>query len=302
MFLVKLVWYLSLLLIYKTEPWFTRFFVDFFVCFDLFCFDRNSNWHLWIAKFKCSDKWMCCALCISACFSCFIRSMLWWKMRRHNSTIKKCFFFVSFLFCKNDENRWWICCHTLAELRGRRYGFCIVEQISGSGGERWQWQMSSAVSASAHCQLSIIPIIVTSLPYQCHWLTNRRYPAMIKSNQHENDVVMWLVNYALNQELNPQYNCWYPSVNCCDDGEDDFVYCSMHGSTDFVDLTTITMDHNVEFQYLNHRFHSYHCGRCYLFIQAGSFVVVVVVVVVKNRLIWIVNFFFIDVIIYMIIK
>lgn len=39
-----------------------------------------------------------------------------------------------------------------------------------------------------------------------------------------------------------------------DDGDDanDFVYHWLDGAVDFVDLMTITMDHNVVFRYLNH--------------------------------------------------
>lgn len=152
------------------------------------------------------------------------------------------------------------------------HGFCIVKQppwrmsnVTMAVAKWQQWQPPTPACRSFAPSTSISSIFVTSLPCQCHWLTN---PAMIKhdrSNQHENcDAVMWLVNCAWNQELSPQYNCWYPSVmNCCDDGEDDFVCCSIRGSTGFV---TITMDHNAEFRYSNHpsgrNFHSCHCDRC----------------------------------------
>lgn len=153
------------------------------------------------------------------------------------------------------------------------HGFCVAEQSpwrmlkaaiaewpSGNDDSHLRTLLPALLLIRPPSASTSHPIFVTSLPCQCHWLTN---PVMIKSNRHENDAVMWPVNCAWNQELSPQYNCWYPSVNCCDDGEDDFVCCSMRGSTGFV---TITMDHNAEFRYLNHppfrNFHSCHCDRC----------------------------------------
>lgn len=89
------------------------------------------------------------------------------------------------------------------------------------------------------------------------------YLVMIILNQHVNDAVM-IINCVLNPILNRQYNCQYPFVYYCDDhddhdddGDDDDVndfgcHSFDDDDFDFVDLTTITMDHNVAFRYLNH--------------------------------------------------